>query len=527
VSVFHRPICPEGLAGRNVAAEAPCPERDRRAVLAATILASSMAFVDASVVHVALPAIQANLDAAFSDLQWIVNGYTLMLGALLLAGGSLGDQIGRRRVFAGGIAVFAAASIACALAPDVRILIASRVVQGVGAALLVPQSLAIIVASFPRSVRGPAIGTWAAFSALTTAAGPAIGGFLIDAASWRAVFWINVPLAAVALFLTFRRVPESRSAQHERVDWAGAALATVGLGALTYALTRWPDAGGGVPADLVAALGAGVAAALLFVWVERRVQSPLVPPSLFRSAEFSSLNVMTLLLYAALSGALFLLPYNLIQIQQYTATEAGLALAPLGVVIGLLSRHSGRISDRIGPWPQLIVGPILVAAGCAGLAIPGIGGGYFGSFFLPVILIALGMGVAVSPLTTAVMNAVPDDRAGSASGINNAASRVAGLLAVALSGAAATAVFTGALESRLGLLQIDGAIALQLLRDAERLAELSVPASISGELRTALQGAIDHAFLEAFRAAVLLNAALAAVAAGLAALLLRRAKAPQ
>src|SRR5690606_9323087 len=217
--------------------------------------------------------------------------------------------------------------------------IASRVVQGVGAALLVPQSLAIIAASFPRSTRGTAIGTWAAFSALTTSAAPAVGGLLIDAASWRMVFWINVPLAAVALFLTWRRVPESRSAERERIDWLGAALAALGLGALTFALTRWPEAEG-LSADLLAALTIGVAAAVLFVIVERRVAPPLVPPQMVRSADFTGLNIVTLLLYAALSGALFLLPYNLIQLQQYTATEAGFALAPLGVVIGALSRYS-------------------------------------------------------------------------------------------------------------------------------------------------------------------------------------------
>lgn len=525
MSAIHRPLCPDGTAARDLEADAPCPERDRAAVLTATILASSMAFIDANVVHVALPTIQADFGARFSDLQWIVNGYTLMLGALLLAGGSLGDQTGRRRVFVSGIALFTVASVACALAANVQVLIASRVIQGVGAALLVPQSLAIIAASFPRSIRGAAIGTWAAFSALTTAAAPAIGGILIDAASWRAVFWINVPLAAVALYLTFRRVPESRSAQRDRVDWLGAGLAALGLGGFTYALTLWPETNG-LSTDMIAAIVVGIAATVLFVRVERRSSSPLVPPALFRSADFSGLNMMTLLLYAALSGALFLLPYNLIQIQQYSATEAGLALAPLGVVIGLMSRYSGRISDRIGPRPQLIVGSALVAAGCAGLAVPGIGGGYFATFFVPVLLIALGMGTAVSPLTTAVMNAVPDERSGTASGINNAASRVAGLLAVALSGAIATAVFAGALETRLAALPVDDMVAQRLLANAERLAELTASATVPENLRAALDEAIDRAFLAAFRAGALLNAAMAAVAAMIAALLMRRPSVP-
>lgn len=520
MSVLHRPLCPEGIAARDIEAEAPCPERDRPAVLAATILASSMAFIDANVVHIALPAIQADLDALFPHLQWIVNAYTLMLGSLLLAGGSLGDQTGRRRVFVIGIGLFTAASVACALAPSVQALIASRVVQGIGAALLVPQSLAIIAASFPRSARGGAIGTWAAFSALTTSAAPAVGGILLDAASWRAVFWINVPLAIIALYLTFRRVPESRAAERERVDWLGAGLATLGLGALTYALTRWPSADS-LSVELIVALAVGLGAASLFVLVERRVRAPLVPPEMFRSAEFSGLNVVTLLLYAALTGALFLLPYNLIQVQGYTATETGLALAPLGVVIGALSRRSGQMADRIGPRPQLILGPLLVAIGCAGLAVPGIGGGYFATFFAPVIIIALGMGVAVSPLTTAVMNAVPDERSGAASGVNNAASRVAGLLAVALSGALATSVFGGALEDRLAALPVDGMLEQQLLSNVDRLAELRVPAGVPDELRDALDREIGRSFLAAFRAGALLNAVLAALAAGIAALVMR------
>jgi EmrB/QacA subfamily drug resistance transporter len=525
MSILHRPLCPDGAAARLVAAEAPCPERDRRAVLTATILASSMAFVDGTVVHVALPAVQADLGAEFSQLQWIVNGYTLMLGALLLAGGSFGDQVGRRRVFASGIALFALASEACALAPNVSWLIASRVAQGIGAALLVPQSLAIIAASFPRSVRGGAIGIWAAFSALTTSAGPAIGGLLIDAVSWRAVFWINLPLAALALFLNLRRVPESRSAERERIDWLGAALATLGLGAMTYALTRWPNAAGGLPADVLAALVAGIAAAMLFVRVERRVPSPLVPPALFRSRDFTVLNVMTLLLYAALSGALFLLPYNLIQLQDYSAAEAGLALVPLGVVIAVLSRYSGRVADRGGPRPPLIAGAVLVAGGCAALALPGIGGSYLGTFFVPILLISVGMGIAVSPLTTAVMNAVPDQRAGSASGINNAASRIAGLIAVALSGALATAVFSHALQAEMAPLQLPGALERQLLGDAQRLAQLTVPAAIEGGVRVTVELAIDRAFVDAFRAAVLLNASLAGVAAALAVLVGRRKRA--
>ena len=316
-------------------------------------------------------------------------------------------------------------------------------------------------------------------------------------------------------------MPESRSAKRERIDWLGAATGALSLGALTYAVTRWPETGGLAP-DVLSASAVGIAAALAFLVVERRVQSPLLPPEMFRSRDFSGLNAMTLLLYAALTGALFLVPYNLIQLQGYTATEAGLAVMPLGVVIGLLSRRAGRVADRFGPRPQLVIGPLLVAAGCAGLALPGIGGGYFTTFFGPVMLIALGMAAAVSPLTTAVMNAATDDRSGAASGINNTASRVAGVLAVAVTGALATAVFTGGLEAQLAPMQLDEALERRLLEDAARLAELQVPAAVPTYLRTGLENAIDHAFVEAFRAGVLLNAGLAALAAGIATQLMRR-----
>jgi MFS family permease len=305
------------------------------------------------------------------------------------------------------------------------------------------------------------------------------------------------------------------------VDWAGAVAATLTLAALTYVLTRLPDAASPLPEDLLTALMLLVAGAVGLVWIERRAAAPLVAPSLFRSREFSGLNAMTLLLYAALSGALFLLPYNLIQLQAYSAAEAGIAIAPLGVLIGLLSRYSGRISDRIGPRPLLVVGPVLVAAGCAGLALPGIGGSYLTTYFVPVMILALGMATAVSPLTTAVMNSVPGNRSGTASGINNAASRIAGLVAVAVSGALAAGVFDSALQARLTELNPGADVSRTMMAQTDKLAELSVPTNAGPEMRNALQQAVDEAFLAAFRAAVLLNAVLAGLAALIAALVLR------
>lgn len=517
MTATHRPLAASGTAAEALPCEAPCAPRSRPYVLFATIIASAMAFIDGTLVHVALPAIQTSLGARFADLQWVVNGYTLMLAALLLAGGALGDQTGRRRVFIAGIVVFTLASIGCALAIDARMLIVARVVQGLGAALMVPQSLAIIAASFPRTVRGRAIGTWAAFSALTTAAGPAVGGLLIDLVSWRAAFWINVPLGVLAIALTLRHVPESRNRVREPVDWAGAATATLALGAMAWAMTLWPRAAdvGYLPIGLAALLG--LAAAVAFVAIERHVRAPMVPPEMFRIHGFVGLNMMTLLLYAALGGTVFLVPYNLIQVQGYSALQAGLATLPIGLLIGVLSRHAGAFADRRGVRMPLVGGPLLVAAGCAGLAVPGVGGGYFATFFLPITLLALGLAITVSPLTTAVMNTAPDDRTGAASGINNTAARVAGLFAVALGGALASAVFAVALETRLAELAVADDVRRMLLADADRLAELAVPLALAPGLREAIEAAIEQAFIQAFRVVILLNAGFAVVAALIAA----------
>jgi len=524
VTATHRPIYPLGTSAEGLPCDAPSDERARPCILGATIIASSMAFIDGTVVNVALPAIQAGFHASFAELQWIVNLYMLMLGALLLAGGALGDQVGRRRVFLAGIALFTLASACCAAAPGTGTLIAARAVQGVGAALLVPQSLAIIAASFPREVRGRAIGTWAGFSALTTAMGPALGGLLIDLTSWRAAFWINLPLAALALWLTWRYVPESRARTREPVDWAGAATATGSLGLLTYALTMWPRADtGGLRWIACAAVG-GILLLGAFVAVERRVAAPMMPPSLLADRAFAGLNAMTLLLYAALGGTLFLLPYDLIQAQGYSATEAGLSLLPLGITIGLLSRFSGRISDRIGPRLQLVAGPTLVAAGCVGLAVPGVDGAHPATFLAPLVVLALGMATTVSPLTTAIMNTVDEDRSGAASGVNNAASRIAGLLAVAGIGAIATAVFASVLRDALGGLALPDDARAMLLANADRLAELAPSSATPAALAGAVTGAIHAAFAEAFRVAALVNAACAAAAAAIAAAVVRSAR---
>ena len=509
---FGRAPCDEVVI--LTAAETPgCAERARPWVLAATILGSSMAFIDGSVVSVALPAIQADLSMSVAGAQWVANAYMLMLGALILVGGSAGDRFGRRRVFALGVAIFTAASVACGLAPNTAALIAARAAQGVGGALLIPGSLAIISAAFPAAERGKAIGTWAGFSALTTAVGPVLAGWLVDALSWRAIFFINVPIALLTLGFVFWHVPESRDASDDgTVDWRGALFAMLGLAGLAYGLTAAPEFGWMDPIVLCVLLGSGLVLAL-FVWYEARVPSPMMPLGLFRSPVFSGANVMTLLLYFALSGVLFFLPFNLIRIQGYSATLAGAAFLPFTLIIGGLSRWSGGLIHRYGARKPLMIGPVIVAAGSALFALPGIGGTYWTTFFPAMAVLGLGMAVSVAPLTTTVMSAVESQHAGKASGINNAISRIAGMLAIALLGALVVGVFGAALDRRLAELQVSPEIRRALNAEVPKFAEAKVPPQIEGEQRRMLVKVLDESFVRSFRVAMLVATGVALTSA--------------
>jgi EmrB/QacA subfamily drug resistance transporter len=404
-----------------------------RWILPTTILGSSMGFIDSSVVNVALPVMQQDLQTTFGTMQWVVNGYLLALASLILLGGSAGDRFGRRRVFMLGLAGFAAASVACGLAPSASWLIAARLLQGVAAALLTPTSLAIIGAAYSGDARGPAIGTWAAAGALTTALGPPIGGWLIDEVGWRAIFFINLPIAAVALLLA-TKLPADRGIEDcAPLDQRGAVLAVLSLGFLSYGLIAL-----GEGSQLVAALaiGATVPTAWLFIQTEARAQAPMMPLSLFRNANFSGANALTVLLYAALSGPLFLLPFLLIDVQGYSATAAGAAFLPFAVIMGLGSRWSGGLVDSFGPRPPLIVGPLIAAAGYAVLGISEAGTSYWTSVLPGLIAVSIGMTISVAPLTTTVFDSSPKEESGTASGINNAAARTGSLLAVAALGLA-------------------------------------------------------------------------------------------
>ncbi|HEY0685006.1 MAG TPA: MFS transporter [Steroidobacter sp.] len=505
--------CDEGVIRGAEAGARPCAERAKPWVLAATIVGSSMAFIDTSVVNVALPAIQADLAASMRDTQWVVNAYMLLLGSLLLVGGAAGDRFGRRRMFVIGVAVFTVASVACAWSPNAGALIAARAVQGIGGALLVPGSLAIISAAFPERERGRAIGTWAGASALTTALGPVLGGWIVDTWSWRIIFLINVPIAAVAVALAIWRVPESRHESGDvSVDWTGGALAVVGLGALVYGLTLASE-NGWTGATVLGSLGVAIGTLCLFLWCETRARSPMMPLELFRSRNFSGANAITLLLYFSLGGALFFVPFNLIRVQGYSAALAGAAFLPFSLIMGVLSRWSGGLIDRYGARKLLTIGPAITAIGFALLAVPGIGGSYWTTFFPSMVVLGFGMAVSVAPLTTSVMRSVEDRHAGVASGINNATARIAGMLAVAVLGMIAVGVFGATLDEHLEQMSLSDGTRELARAETPKLAEAEAPPSLDGSERQVLQQAFKESFVSSFRIVSLIAAALALASA--------------
>ena len=496
-------------------------------VLVATILGSSMAFIDGTVVNVALPVLQTSLNATATDVQWVVEAYSLFLASLILVGGSLGDHFGRRRIFAIGILLFTVASILCGLAPNVNVLIFMRAIQGIGGALMIPGSLAIISASFDSKQRGRAIGTWSGFTAITSVIGPVLGGVLVQYATWRWVFFINLPIAVIVLFVLFWRVPESRGEVEagQGLDWLGALLATLGLGGLVYGLIESDNLGLSNPLVL-ASIAGGVVALVLFLLVEARSRSPMMPLSLFRSRTFSGTNLLTFFLYAALGGSLFFVPFNLILVQGYSPTAAGAANLPLIVLLFTLSRWSGGLVARVGAKLPLIIGPIIAAIGFALYAVPGIGGSYWTTFFPAAVVLGLGMAISVAPLTTAVMGSVDTQHVGTASGVNNAVSRTAGLLAIAVLGIVILAVFSNSLLSQLALVQIPAGTYNIIVAQEIKLVGIVIPTGLSSSTHAAIQQAISESFVTGFRVVMLIASGLALVSS-LCSLLLIEGKKPQ
>jgi EmrB/QacA subfamily drug resistance transporter len=517
VAIFKAPCDEEVILHKVPTRPVPCPKDVGRAVLISTILASSMVFIDSSAVNVALPTLQRELSASAAQAQWVVESYALFLAALLLVGGVLGDRFGRKRIFVLGTVLFAATSVWCGLSPNIEMLIVARAAQGVAAALLTPASLAIISAAFnDETERGRAIGTWSGFTAITAAFGPVLGGWLVENASWRWVFFINLPLAVVVVAVALRGVPESRDEAAGRLDVVGAVLATIGLGALVFGLIEGPVRGWGNPVVL-ASLLTGVAGVVAFVLAETRVPSPMMPLGLFRSPTFGGANLLTLLLYGAFGGALFWLPFNLIQVQEYTATEAGAALLPAILILFALSRRTGALIGRYGARLPLTIGPSIVALAFLLFTLPGTAGSYWTTFFPAAIVLGIGMAITVPPLTTAVMSAVPRQQAGTASGINNAVARTAGLIAIAVFGVIVTSVFNRELTSRLDAIP-DLSPATRQAVDAQRLdlAAAHPPEGTPAETAAAIDEAIDASFVAGFRVAMVIGAAMALLGAAAA-----------
>jgi len=493
----------------------PCRAESAPWILAATILGSSMAFIDGTVVNVALPALQSSLNATLVDVQWVVESYGLFLSALILVGGALGDSVGRRLVFLLGTGLFAFASIGCALSSNVLQLIIARSLQGIGAAALVPGSLAIISASFDEQSRGKAIGTWSGFTAITTALGPVIGGWLIEHASWHWIFLINVPIAAAVILISLYHVPESGNPSAKRIDWWGALLATLSLAGLVCALLEASTLGWSHPFVLGSLIG-GFATLILFVLVEQRVDAPMMPLALFESRAFTGANLVTLLLYAALGSFFFFVPLNFIQMQRYSATATGAAVLPLILLMFLLSRWSGGLATRYGSRTPLIVGPLIAALGFFLFAVPSVKGNYWTTFFPAFVVLGLGMAVSVTPLTTVVMDSVEDKRVGTASGINNAVARVGGVLAIAILGNVMVHAFGSKFERSISSLGLPENAIHDIRRDIVKLGDLPLPAGLDNATTAKIRSDINQAFVFGFRLIMIICVCLAIASAAVA-----------
>ena len=472
---------------------------NKRLILIACILGSGIAFLDGTVVNVALPAIQEDLGASLASQQWVVEGYMLSLSALLLVGGSLDDLFERRTVFAVGVGGFGVMSLACAVAPSVGFLIAARVLQGTFGALLVPSTLAIIIATFPENERGAAIGTWTAWTGISTVIGPLAGGALIDGASWRWIFLLNVPLVLFTLLLTAKAIPHTASQQPDaKVDFLGAALCALGLGGVVYALIEQPRMGWGDPSVAVTGIG-GVACLVLFIVQERRTRSPMLPLYLFRARNFGVGNLATLTMYAGLGGALFFVALYLQQVAGYSALAAGAAFLPLTALMFTLSRRWGALADRYGPRWFMGIGPIIAGVGLALMGRLDVDADYATDLLPALIVFGLGLSMTVAPLTSTVLAAVDEKHSGVASGVNNAIARIAGLLAIAVLGAVVASRFGTVVDEKLGDRPLP-AQARSAVAEAKTRSLSTAPAdAVPGPARETVRAALEDASTSAFR----------------------------
>lgn len=485
----------------------PLSKRQEILILSATILASGMAFLDGSVVNIAIPAIQNSFHAAFTSMLWVVNAFPLVLASLLLLSGALSDRLGRKKIFGWGIFVFTAASALCGLSASVTQLEIFRALQGVGAAMMIPGSLAIINLSFPESRRGRAIGLWSGFSGGIAAAGPFVGGWLVQHFSWHAIFYINLPLGILALAIAWFAVSETKNMGSKSLDIWGALLILIGLFGLSYGLMSAPTKGWN-NLIIITSLGAGVAALIAFVFVEGKTQQPLVPLSIFKSPLVFGANLVTLFLYFALNGLIFFVVLNMQQVQELSPTLAGLALLPAILIITFLSGYGGTIADKFGPRVPMIVGPLLVSAGAALLVIPGVSANYFALFLPGLVLFGLGMSLVIAPLTKSAL-AVPEQFMGSASGVNNAVARTAALLAIAVLGAVAISFFRADLNGRINLAALSPEQKQSILAQANKLGGITIPKNFDAPSAQTAKLAVKQSFVHSFRIVLIITALLA------------------
>ncbi len=508
----------------TTSANFPVSKSVGRWVLLATILGSGMAFIDSTAMNVVIPVLQSELNATIPQVQWIIEAYALFMSSLMLLGGSLGDKFGRKRIFALGIVLFTGASIWCGLSPNTSQLIVARAFQGAGGALLIPGSLAIVNISFSDEHRGRAFGIWSGFTAITTTLGPILGGWLAQNLSWRYVFFINVPLALIVLGVLYWRIPESKKANgEEKLDLWGSLLVTLGLGCIVFGLIDSGNIGFGHPKVIIPFIAGGLFL-LGFLFYESRTSSPMMPLNLFKSKTFSGGNFISLLFWAAWSGAIFFIPFNLIQLQGYSAVGVGLAFVPLVIVLFLFSPWAGGLVAKYGAKLLVIAGTILASIGFYLFTLPGIGGSYWTTFFPAITILGIGMAIIIPPLTTAVMGSVELKESGVASGINNTVGRIAGLLAIAVMGVFALSTFNRNLDYELDSVDLQQETRQYIDDQRIKILLIDIPENVETETKTYIRSAIDRSFLASFRLMMLISTGLVLLGAFVAWFTIERMK---
>ena len=493
-------------------------------IIASVVLASAMAFIDSVALNVILPSLQKEFNASGTDLFWLLNSYLLMLAALVLPGGSLGDKLGRKKVFMTGIAIFMLASTACGFAPTVKYLIAFRAIQGIGGALMIPGSLSIITTSFSAGERGKAIGTWSAITTMVTVGGPILGGAFADAGLWRMIFFINIPIGVASLIILWKKVPESSDEETGRsLDYAGAIATIIGLALLTFGFLKIPVTGFN-NWQVYISLAGGVFSLIIFIIIENKSRYPMMPLKLFSNKTFSGANLLTFFLYAGLFSGILFLTLNMIQVQHYSQLQAGMTLLPFTILLILISRWSGGLVDRYGPRWFLIGGPAVAGLGLLLLSFIKQTNGpseYFSTFFPGIVIFGLGMSFTVTPLTTTVMGAVANNYSGTASGINNAITRISNVFSNAIIGGLAILFFTGYLDDAVKKISLNEESRVQVVAQAVNLGDAKVPHAINKENKLKVEEAFKEGFISTYVKVMRICAMLALLGALMAFLFIR------